>query len=207
MREHRGSKNKSQRLCWRKPRDTGMSGKSQLPTVTQVLAPFCDFSRIPEAVLAHAAERGTIVHHACACRLLGLWHPPVPEEAAGYVRSFELWAHAVKDVVLVEGELSDPVKGYAGHPDLICVMRGDTDLSIPDFKTPAAAALSWKPQLAAYRHLGRVAGHDVRRTMSVRLKKDGGHPIVNESTATADLDFNIFLNALACWKYFNPKGG
>lgn len=176
---------------------------SDLPSVTRILSPWADFSRVPDDVLAHAAERGTIVHRACACRLKGLWSPPLAEECAGYVQSFASWAHVVADVVLCEDELIDDREGYQGHPDLICRLHGDDVLTVVDFKTPLAKAKAWRPQLAAYRALAQAAGHDVQRLMSVRLRKDGGRPIVNESTATAAHDLAVFRNALACWKYFN----
>ncbi|MHC1788262.1 hypothetical protein [Solidesulfovibrio sp.] len=175
----------------------------QYPSVTTVLSPWANFSRVPDDVLAHAAERGTLVHRACACRLKGLWSPPVTAECAGYVLSFESWAHVIADVVLCEDELIDEDAGYQGHPDLICRLHGDDCLTLIDFKTPLARAKAWRPQLAAYQALAVKRGLDVRRLMSVRLKKTAGRPIVNESTATAAHDLAVFRNALACWKYFN----
>ncbi|UJX41733.1 PD-(D/E)XK nuclease family protein [Desulfovibrio sp. JY] len=174
-----------------------------LPSVTRILSPWADFSRVPDDVLAHAAERGTLVHRACACRLTGVWSPPVSPEVAGYVLSFEQWAPIVTDVILCEEELVDEAAGYQGHPDLICRLQGDNFLSVIDFKTPLARAKAWRPQLAAYQALARKRGLDVRRLMSVRLKKSAGRPIVNESTATAAHDLAVFRNALACWQYFN----
>ncbi len=35
------------------------------PSVTEVLQPWSDFSRIPPAVLEAAASRGTAAHQAC----------------------------------------------------------------------------------------------------------------------------------------------
>ncbi len=176
-------------------------GGQGLPTVTCILSPWTDFSRVPDDVLAHAAERGTLVHRACACRLMGVWSPPVSSEVAGYVLSFEQWAPIVADVVLARGN-SDRERRYRGS-DLICRLQGDAFLSVIDFKTPLARARAWRPQLAAYQALARKHGMDVRRLLSVRLKKTAGRPIVNESTATAAHDLAIFRNALACWKYFN----
>jgi hypothetical protein len=109
----------------------------------------------------------------------------------------------VADVALCEEELADHDYGYMGHPDLICRLQGDASLSVIDFKTPLARARAWRPQLAAYQSLAQKRGLDVRRLLSVRLKKNAGRPIVNESTATAAHDLAVFRNALACWKYFN----
>ena len=43
-----------------------------MPSVTQVLSPFADFSQIPEGVLEYASWRGTEVHRLCACYAKGL---------------------------------------------------------------------------------------------------------------------------------------
>lgn len=180
----------------------------QLPSVTTILSPWSDFSRVPDGVLAHAAERGTLVHRACACRLTGVWSPPVTPECAGYVLSFESWLPTVEDVdvSLVEAELVETQLGYLGHPDAVVRLKGDSKWTVIDLKTPAAQSPSWRLQLAAYKRLVEEnTDRMVGRVLTLRLKKDAGRPIINESTATARQDFSVFLNALACWKYFNGE--
>jgi hypothetical protein len=173
--------------------------------VTTILAPFADFSGIREDVLENAARRGTEVHRICAALVMGLWVPKVPEDCGGYVQSFRRWLPLVKDAALVEGELQDRERGYCGHPDLVVTIKGDPRPAVIDLKTPQSFSRSWRLQVAAYRNLCRVNGYDVKRCMTLRLKKDGSGVIVNESTDTADHDFNIFCNALAAWKFFNDK--
>ena len=178
---------------------------SSLPSVTQVLAPWTDYSRIPEHVLANASERGSRVHAVCAARIQGLWHPPVGEDIAGYVQSFDDWARlAVDGVLLVEPELVDDRIGYCGHIDLVCTIRGDDEgATVVDLKTPQALGFTWRAQLAAYRNLATVNGFNVTRVVSLRLAKDGGRARLDEYTGTAGPDFAGFLSALNAWRYFN----
>jgi len=105
----------------------------------------------------------------------------------------------ITEIELIDGEL-----GFAGHPDLICTIKGDTKSTLVDLKTPLAESPIWKPQLAAYRHLALRAGYDIGRVGSLRLKPDGGRAIFTEYT-DEKADFAAFLNALMIAKYF--KGG
>ncbi len=172
------------------------------PSVTEVLSPWADWSKIPPKVLAHAAARGTRVHAACAAIAMGLW-PVVDEETEGYVDSFRNWfGAAVAEVVLCEAELVEKAMGYCGHPDLIVRIHGDEGLTVADLKTPATKNPLWGPQVAAYRHLATVHGFKVERCMSVRLKKDGSRAIVDEYTPSQQ-DWAKFVCALNAWKAFN----
>ncbi len=172
-----------------------------LPSVTRVLSPFADFSGIRPEVLAHAAERGTKVHQACAAIVQGLWVPDLDEEVAGYVESFKLWFPVVEEVVLSEEELVDPDLGFKGHPDLICRIRGDSRLTLIDFKTPLAKGPLWRTQLSAYRHLAHVSKYDVERIASLRLKASGKRPILDEYTHAGG-DLQAFLGALTAYRFF-----
>jgi hypothetical protein len=178
---------------------------SHLPSVTQVIAPFTDYSRIPPHILAQASERGSRVHGICAARVQGLWHPPVGDDLAGYIRSFDAWALVVADLVLAEAELVDAALGYAGHPDLILRVHGDEGLSLVDLKTPVALHWVWRAQLAAYRNLAEVNGHQISRVFSLRLAKDGGQAKLDEYTGTTRADFAGFIAALNAYRYFKGE--
>lgn len=171
-----------------------------LPSVTRVLAPWTDFSRVPTDTLAAAADRGTRVHRACTAIVQGCW-PLTANDVLPYVSSFEQWVKNVADVILTETELIDPSYGFMGHPDLICRLK-DGNVWLIDLKTPAAVAKSWRVQLAAYRRLAEVNGHRIDRTATLRLSKDGKHPILDETTATNASDLAVFLNCLSAFKYF-----
>ena len=176
---------------------------SNLPSVTQVLSPFVDYSRVPEHILSMASERGSRVHAVCAANLLGVWHQPVTEEIAGYVESFRRWADlAVESVSAVEPEMEDAALGYCGHIDAILRIKGDGCESVADIKTPAVCMLTWRAQLAAYRNLAEVNGHTISRVFSLRLDKDGGRAKVDEYTGTVRADFAAFLSALNAYRYF-----
>jgi hypothetical protein len=174
--------------------------------VTEVLNPWADFSKVRPEVLENAARRGTDVHAACLCKVQGLWMPAVPEDCAGYVASFMSWAGPmIEEVVAAEIELRDEHDlRVVGHPDIICRLRGDRVLTMLDLKTPAAVSRSWPLQLAGYHRLGRNAGYDIGRAMTLRLKKDGGRPIVDEPGAhNLALNLMLFRSARALWSHFN----
>ena len=103
-----------------------------------------------------------------------------------------------------EIELKDEEFGYEGHPDLLCIIIGDTKITLVDLKTPLAESPTWRPQLAAYRRLAIKNGYDIGRVGSLRLNPDGGRAIFTEYT-DEKADFAAFLNALMIAKYF--KGG
>jgi len=169
------------------------------PSVTRVLSPWADFSAIRPDVLEHAAERGTAVHVAIATYCQGLWVPALAAERQGYFDSFRRWFDRyVRDVGNVEQDLTDTEYGFHGHPDAYLRINGSDDGCLIDWKTPATVSLSWRPQTAAYRHL---TGAD--RNMAIRLKANGGMPIVDDFSSTYEQDFALFLNALAVWKFFN----
>lgn len=170
------------------------------PSVTHVLSPYNDFSRIPDSVLKKASEKGTRIHAACAAHALCLPVPDLPDDDLGYYESFEDWFEAsVAEVISVEQEYIDEKLGFMGHPDLVCRIKRCSFAvhTVVDYKTPATVSPSWRLQLAAYSHLTNAA-----RCFSLRLNKDGKRAIVNE-VKNWQRDFSVFLNALSVWRYFN----
>lgn len=170
-----------------------------LPSVTQVLGVYADFSKIRPDVLAHAATRGSEVHRICGAIALGAWVPSIPDECAGYVESFRAWLPYVTKFVVIEQRMRDETAGYHGQPDIICTMRGSDALVLCDLKTPAAKNSLWRVQLAAYWALSRTNGYAVERTFSLRLRRDGGFPILNEYQRQ-DRDYAVFLAALTAYR-------
>jgi len=169
-----------------------------LPSVTQVLSPWSDFSGIRPEVLAHAAERGTAVHAACAAYAQGLWVPSLDEECHGPFESFKLWFNRTVDVVLCcEKQFIDEGLGFTGTPDLVVMLKGETASLVVDLKTPVSVAKSWAPQIAAYRHLTKAD-----RAGTLRLSKTGLVPIFNEYQPKGE-DWQAFLNCLGAYRYFH----
>lgn len=123
------------------------------PSVTEVLQPWADFSRIPPAVLEAASIRGTAVHDVCATIARNLPVISVPDETAGYVASFQRWFdHVVDEVLLCEERLTDDDFGYHGEPDSL-IKSKHQEIILVDFKTPATKTKTWRVQLAAYKNL------------------------------------------------------
>ena len=179
-----------------------------MPSVTQVLSPFADFSKIPEGVLEYAAWRGTEVHRLCACYAKGL--PIIGEvkpSCAGFLLSYQQWFdRCVEKVHLVEAELTHPAYGYCGHPDLIATLRGDPGPTMIDLKTPAVESPTWKGQLSAYDELARVNDRPVIRCGSLMLKRDGGIAKFKEYKRDGR-DLAAFLAALTAFRFFGGDNG
>jgi len=179
----------------------------KLPSVTKILSPFSDFSKIRPEVLQRAADRGSRVHAACAIYAKGLWADCALYPGDGpFFDSFMKWSDmAAPEFVSVEEEYADPHLGYMGHPDAVVYIPGDQGLAIVDYKTPMSISRTWYPQIAAYAHLARKYGYDVRRGLAVRLRRNGGLAIATE----IDIDgepWAAFLNALGAYRYFKEGG-
>ncbi|HOG08681.1 MAG TPA: hypothetical protein PK983_11360 [Syntrophales bacterium] len=175
-----------------------------LPTVTEVISPFVDFSRIPPNVLQMAADRGTSVHDVCLnFHAKGMpFVGEIQEDAKGYIESFDRWLdQIVADVLLVERRLFDEAHGFCGQIDLL-VKTKQAEIWLPDLKTPLQKSRSWRVQMAAYLRLCNVAGYEPKRSGSLRLRKDGKVPMMDWYEESAAQDFNIFLSALNCHRFF-----
>jgi len=177
--------------------------------VTQPISRHTDFSQIHPDVLDYASERGTTIHHGChkygqgGFVLTGHW----PPDYHGYFKSYTNWHDRyVERVVATEIELKDEDLDLCGHPDLLCIIVGDTKITLVDLKTPIAESFTWKPQLAAYRHLAIKTGYDIGRVGSLRLRQNGGRAIFTEYTDSA-ADFAAYLNMLMIEKYRLSEGG
>lgn len=121
-----------------------------MPSVTQVLAPLSDFSKVPRHVLERARQRGTAVHRACELYLLGdLDETSLDEEIAPYYYQFRRFLResgfrpAKSELRVWSGRY-----GYAGTLDLAGEL-GKKQVLI-DLKTPIQMPRSTGPQTAAY---------------------------------------------------------
>jgi len=175
-----------------------------LVSVTEAFSPYISFDHINQDVLQAAAERGTMVHELIAEHIDGGF-PLVDESIRGYFDAAMAFLENVEEVGVYEERMISEVHQYTGQIDLVCRMRGDTRWTLPDWKTSALISKSWPLQISAYAHLVRASNHpfDIGRTMAVQLRKDGTFKI-NEYRNEA-YHFNLFLNALATYRYFKPK--
>lgn len=176
------------------------------PSVTTVLGPWQDFSKVPPAVLEEAKDRGTMAHALFASYALGLWIPSVPENCTGYFNSFRRWFDStVAEVVAVEKRITHPVHHFTGQLDLLCMIKGDAGLMLLDHKTPLALYRSWRVQCAAYKKLADLEYQNITRTASLRLSREGKRAKLEEYSGTVERDYAIFMNCLTAYNFL--KGG
>jgi hypothetical protein len=175
-----------------------------MPSVTEILKPWSDFSRIPPAILEAASIRGTAVHDVCATIAKGLPVLNIPDECAGYVESFQRWFDLVVDeVLLVETRLVDTDFGYHGEPDLI-VKAKHGEIILADNKTPLQLLKAWQLQCSGYFNLADKNGYRPEKSGSLRLDKNGGIAKMTYYDNSLQ-DFNLFLQALTLFRFFNNK--
>ncbi len=175
------------------------------PSVTQVLAPYSDFSKIRPEVLEAAAVRGTVLHGAYASYALGLWIPELADNYRPYFDSFCRWFDkSVIETVAVEPQLICSKHGFTGRPDWIGVIRGDHGRTLTDWKNPVLSSKTWELQTAAYHHLAKIT-YGADRVLIVQPHPKGGKAKVTEHTGNLSRNFAIFLNGLSIYNFI--KGG
>lgn len=163
--------------------------------VTEVLAKYIDFSRVPDLRLYEACQRGKMVHSACTAFALGAWVRPLPDAYKGYFESFSRWfSHNVIRVIFAEQTFFNSALGFTGRPDLVVELINGLLLLI-DLKTPIAESKTWRVQLAAYCYLMDQAGVKINASASLRLRANGAEAIAVRYDDWLN-DFNIFLSAL-----------
>lgn len=172
-------------------------------SVTTALGVFVDWSKIRPDVLEAACARGTAVHSACGAYALGVWVNPLPDSYQGYFQSFTAWFDKyVEKVYLVEKRLFCHTYKFKGKPDFVLKIKGDNLLSVVDIKTPITVGKTWASQLSSYKYLVETNENiKIGRLFSLRLKANGGNPIVDEYQHS-DSDFAAFLAALTAYNYF-----
>lgn len=169
-----------------------------LPSVTQILSPWTDFSGVPPAVLANAASRGSRIHAACAAYAMNYPVDGLEDEDWGYFESFKRWFDAtVAEVITVETEHRDAQYGFMGHPDAVVSLKNSNDIWVIDWKTPRNLSKTYRLQIAAYCYLTQA-----KRGAILRLSPEGKKAILNENTDLSH-DLSVFLNCLSAYKFFN----
>lgn len=172
--------------------------------VTQVLAPFNDFSKIPPQTLEDAKIRGTLTHDICELYALDSLIEPIPEICKGYFESFKRWYDEnVSETIQTEERLHHPELFFTGKFDWIGKLKGDDRIVLADWKTPVQSYPSWQIQSGAYYLLlDEVKKLKVDRRITVQLKRDGSAANVIEYT-NHTRDSLLFLNSLELYRFFN----
>ena len=181
-----------------------------LPSVTRIISDvgklWLSFDHVPPDRLEFACQRGSDFHRLAALYASRLWIDEVPDSCVGFFKSFTAWFDEfVEEVILVEQTLVHPTLHYKGTPDAIVRMKGDTGLTLLDWKTPRALSKSWRLQLAAYKNLADVNGYlqSLERVASLQPHPDGGRAKFEEYTKSLTADWNVFRSMLGVWKFFN----
>lgn len=178
--------------------------KTGLPSVSDILRPYINSQWFTD----ESRLRGDYVHAYAASYLTGLFCPTAPEEYQGYCESIRKWIDDnVIEVVLVEERLIDSRLKYTGKPDAILRLKGDSGLSLPDWKTGQSQLKVWRYANAAYRRLAQVdRGINVLRGFAVRPKPDGSGILpIEDYGPTYARDFNIFMGCLNAYKALIEK--
>lgn len=177
-----------------------------LPTVTQVLSIFSDYTNVNPHLLKSAQERGSAFHALAACYLESGYILDIPDNVMPYFISFEHWAKKfVEEVVWVEKTLIHPVFKYQGTPDALLRLKGDEGLTLPDWKTGAGVTRLWEAQVAAYCELADRNGWQVKRAGILQPHPKGKIAKFTEYTGSLNVGLTGFLSALQCWRFFVEK--
>lgn len=175
----------------------------RVPSVTQVLKPLYDFSRVDPAMLQAKAALGTAVH--LACELLD--NDDLDEESedgrealaplAGYLAGYKKFKADKKPAVLEnETRLFHPVHRYAGTVDRRFEFEGDVwDV---DLKSTVAMSPIVGLQTAAYTEMFKAHGRTRARRGALQLFPDGKYKLWEFKDPS---DFSVFLSLLTVQRF------
>lgn len=171
----------------------------RLPSVTQVLAPLYDFSRIPPDVLESARIFGQHVHEACDLFDRGQldWLNLSP----ALVPYVEAWRKFIDDsgaiVIASEMRVVHEQLGYAGTVDNVLDWKGRT--FIPDRKSTAVQPPTVGAQTAAYAQAWKAmhGGREPERRC-IQLNPDGTYRVHAKRDPA---DWSLFLSCLNIFKF------
>lgn len=170
-----------------------------LPSVTTLLKPLYDFSRITPEILAAKAALGTSVHRACEL----LDNDDLDQETdegkaglapiAGYLAGYEKFKAEMKPVVLEnESRMYHPVHRYAGTIDRRYEIGHD--LWDIDLKSTVAMSPAVGLQTAAYSEMFKANGlRGKARRGALQLFPDGKYRLHEFKDPG---DFAVFLSLL-----------
>lgn len=141
--------------------------------VTEVLMPFSTLGNIDPTTVANAADRGTRVHAYCESHALGLFVEDVDADCKNYFEVFKEWFDSmVTEVVHTEVRCNSTKMRISGAFDMIAILKGDTEPSLIDLKTPMSPSQSWQLQTAAYQMLAaECLNVEVKRRICLMLPK------------------------------------
>lgn len=170
-----------------------------VPSVTQILGPLEDFSRVPRDVLEAACEFGKHVHEACDLFNRGeLDWLNLDPSLVPYVEGWRQFMHETGAVVISsEFQVAHGVLGYAGSPDVLIQMRDA--MWIPDIKSTAIVPSTVGAQTAAYaKAYSWMNKCPEPKRCCVLLDGSGRYKLHTRKDST---DWNLFVSALTCFNH------
>ena len=147
--------------------------------VSEILAPFNDFSAIDPEVLANKCRIGTQVHEAIAAEIAGEF-PILAEDSWGYFKSFLRWLDEMNPF-FEQSEQRYFSKRYTMTGQIDALVSIGTQLypTLIDFKTSAQESTTWRLQAHMYGLLlGESEIKHQPRYLFIKLDKMGGLPQV-----------------------------
>ena len=176
-----------------------------LPSVTQVLRDFYDFSMVAPDVLEYARQRGVAVHKAVQLDIDNdLDEASVAPEISGYLEAWRNFRSQCglrqADFGEVERPMYHPTYKYAGTPDMtVCLYKRWTVL---DVKATADLHPAVALQLAGYRELVNAntpkGQHKIEQRCALRLMDNGTYRL---QSYTDKGDWSVFLAALTVHRF------
>lgn len=181
-----------------------------LPHVTEIISQvgryWLNFDNVPPDRLEAACQRGSDFHRLAALHAQSLWVDEIPDECAGFFKSFSGWLAAfVSEVVVVEQQLVDKTLCFTGTPDAILRIKGDPGLTLVDWKSGQSTSKGWRLQISAYRHLAETNGYPIGRVATLQPHPDGKKAKFTEYTRSLTADWNVFRSMLNVWGFFDGK--
>lgn len=166
----------------------------QLPSVTDICSLLSGRISVNDAVLQHAARRGTTVHELCELIDYDVFLEDieVEPELAGYVLSYVRFLRDYKpEWKMVEQKLFSSGFGFAGTLDRYGTIDGKP--TIVDIKTTEGASkatkIGWACQLAGY---ATLLGESEARLWILQLSKSGKYRIIQAEDVQSKYKFDAF---------------
>ena len=182
-----------------------------LPHVTEIISQvgkhWLSFDHVPPDRLEAACQRGSAFHQLAAAHAQKLFSlGEIPDNCVGFFHSFREWFDGMaEEVIAIEQTLLDEVLGFTGTPDAILRIKGDSGLTLLDWKSGQTTSKSWRLQISAYRHLAEKNGFFIGRVATLQPHPEGKQAKFTEFTKSLTPDFAVFLACLTAWRFFNAR--
>ncbi|MGR3301258.1 MAG: hypothetical protein ACUZ8I_02025 [Candidatus Scalindua sp.] len=124
-----------------------LNGKP-IGSVSQIIAPLNDFSKIPPGKLERKRQLGIEFHEAIRLHLLDdLAFDDLDPDLVKPMNTFTEWWTGLRKIISIERPIYHKILKYCGQPDLVC------DNAIYDWKLRGFMPAVDRLKLEAYRHM------------------------------------------------------